>query len=153
MDIRRLDLRDRELAEELWALQHAAYRQEADLIGVPSLPPLQDTVQSLQNCGETFYGCFGDDGELVGAVSTEAEDGGMTVCRMMVHPARFRQGIGSRLMSYVLSETPSVREWTVTAEIRNLPAIRLYERHGFLPGGTFQPAPDITMVRLSRKTE
>jgi ribosomal protein S18 acetylase RimI-like enzyme len=150
-DIERLNMADRDTAEQVWALQHAAYREEAKRIGVSDLPPLQDTVAGLQACLETFYGIFTADGQLAGAVSTEQANGDQTViCRMMVHPDYFRQGMGSRLLQQVLSAEPPGSEWTVTAEIRNMPALRLYERHGFRRVRTFRPAPDITMVVLSR---
>lgn len=152
MVIQRLDLSDAETAEELWALQHAAYRHEANLIGVADLPPLQDTVKTLQSCGETFYGYYADDGTLAGAVSTEHEpEGNLVICRMMVHPDHFRQGIGQSLVGHVLSVAPSGTEVSVTAEVRNMPAIRLYERCGFQAAGTLDPAPGITMIRYLTK--
>jgi ribosomal protein S18 acetylase RimI-like enzyme len=151
-EIERLHLADRDTAEQLWALQHVAYREEAKRIGVSDLPPLKDTVASLQACGETFYGLYTDDGELAGAVSTEEETGGRTViCRMMVHPERFRQGIGSRLLKHVIAAVAPGSELAVTAEIRNEPAVRLYERYGFRRVQTFRPAPGITMVQFSRQ--
>lgn len=151
MTIQRLDLADAETAEELWAMQHAAYRQEAALIGVPDLPPLRDTVESLRTCGEVFYGYRGDDGVLAGAVSLEEEPGGrFAICRMMVDPERQRQGIGSRLLEHVLAELPVGREIEVTAEARNRPAIRLYERLGFEAEDTFHPDPRVSMIRFVR---
>ncbi|MBW5449389.1 GNAT family N-acetyltransferase [Cohnella sp. CFH 77786] len=152
MHIHPLDLTNPDIAEELWALQHAAYRREADLIGVPDLPPLKDTVLTLQHCGETFYGCWTEDGELAGAISIEDEPDGVTViCRMMVQPDYFRKGIGSALVAHVLAEVPGGSEVSVTAETRNEPAVRLYERQGFQPEEIFKPAPGITMVRYVRK--
>ncbi|KIL36815.1 hypothetical protein SD71_05235 [Cohnella kolymensis] len=149
MGIVTLNIKDRDTAEEVWSLQHPAYRAEAALIGVLDLPPLQDTVESLQVCGETFFGYRVPDGELAGAVSFEQE-GEMqyTLCRLMVHPAYFRQGIGSQLVNHLLSELPSGAICNVTAEIRNVPAIKLYERAGFIRTETFQPVFDITMVRM-----
>ena len=152
MEIQRLDIRLRESAEEVWALQHPAYRVEAALIGVPDLPPLRDTIQTLQRCGESFFGCRNEEGELVGAVSYEREGAErFTICRMMVRPDCMRRGIGARLMDNVLDAEPSVSTWTVTAEIRNLPALRLYERYGFEREEIFQPVSDITLVRLKRR--
>ncbi len=152
MEIQRFDIRLRESAEEVWALQHPAYRIEAALIGVADLPPLQDTIQTLQRCGESFLGCRNEEGELVGAVSYE-RDGPIrfTICRMMVRPDCMRQGIGAKLMDGVLAAEPPSSAWSVTAEIRNDPALRLYERYGFEREETFKPVPEITMVRLTRK--
>ncbi|XID95893.1 GNAT family N-acetyltransferase [Paenibacillaceae bacterium WGS1546] len=144
-----LDIRDADTAEEVWALQHPAYRAEAALIGVADLPPLQDTVRTLQACGETFLGLRNAEGELAGAVSYEQEEAGRyAICRMMVHPDCMRRGIGSRLLGRLLSGLPATAEWTVTAEIRNVPAIALYEKFGFVRRESFKPVPDIEMVRF-----
>ncbi|WP_186438531.1 GNAT family N-acetyltransferase [Cohnella terricola] len=151
MNIVRLDIRDRGTAEEIWALQHPAYRLEAALIGVSDLPPLRDTAESLQACGENFLGCLNDEDEIVGAVSYERErEEFCTICRLMVHPDYLRRGIGSMLLERLLSEEPQSLVWEVTAEIRNYPALALYERFGFERQDTLKPIPEIEMVRLVR---
>jgi GNAT superfamily N-acetyltransferase len=149
MGIISLDIRQLETAEEIWALQHPAYRVEAALIGVADLPPLRDTIESLQACGEAFWGYRDPDDNLAGAVSYEEEREGLyTICRLMVHPDYLRQGIGSLLVKHLLFQLPDAATCTVTAEIRNLPAIALYERCGFKRLETFQPEPNFTMLRL-----
>jgi GNAT superfamily N-acetyltransferase len=149
--IRLLDIRAYEYAETVWALQHAAYRHEALQIGSAALPPLLDTVQTLQGCGETFFGHFETDGELSGAVSVkQGTDKLVEICRLMVDPMRFRQGIGSKLLQYLFTEALPGHSWEVVTEIRNQPAINLYACHGFLPVGRWQQAPGLTMVRFVR---
>ncbi len=151
MDVVALDIRDNEIAEEIWALQHPAYRIEAELIGVADLPPLRDTVASIQACGETFLGCRDPNGELVGAISCEREKAGLyTICRVMVNPSNHRQGIGKMLMQRLLSDQSPEATWTVTAEVRNHPAIALYEWFGFVGQETFSPLPGIELLRLVR---
>ncbi|MFC5468598.1 GNAT family N-acetyltransferase [Cohnella suwonensis] len=146
------DIRDRETAEAVWALQHPAYRAEASLIGVSELPPLRDTVETLQSCGESFIGFGNEEGELIGAVSYENDGKTWTVCRLMVHPDHHRKGIGTRLMESLLS-IQEKKVWTVTAEVRNLPAISLYERFGFQGRDTIKPMPGIVLLRLVREPE
>jgi len=154
MNIVRLDIRDRGIAEEIWALQHPAYRLEAELIGVSDLPPLRDTVETLQGCGEMFLGCLNEEDELVGAVSYERErEGGCTICRLMVHPDHLRRGVGTMLLERLLSEEPPSLVWDVTAEVRNYPALALYERFGFERRETLKPIPGIEMVRLVRLSD
>lgn len=75
MRIQSLSLRDEDTLGQLWRLQHMAYRLEAKIIGFQDIPPLLDTMETLQNCGETFYGCVDDgDGELLGAVAVAEEE-------------------------------------------------------------------------------
>ncbi|BBI35249.1 GNAT family N-acetyltransferase [Cohnella abietis] len=147
-----LDIRQWEIAEEIWSLQHHAYRVEAALIGVADLPPLLDTVKDLQACKETFWGYRDKDGDLIGVVSYQQDKVGFySICRMMVHPNYFRQGIGSLLMAYILNQRNDVTPtWSVTAEIRNLPAIHMYKRFGFELAETFKPVQGIQMVSLVR---
>lgn len=143
-------MKDADAAEEVWALQHAAYRVEAAMIGVADLPPLQDTVESLRQSQETFCGIRGPKGDLLGVIAYEQEqEGRYVICRVMVNPEYFRQGVGSRLLSHLLDAFPCAH-WSVTAEARNLPALGLYEKAGFSRTGAFQPAPGITLVRLER---
>ncbi|WP_217595371.1 GNAT family N-acetyltransferase [Cohnella sp. GbtcB17] len=149
--IERLDLTSQEDVGDLWRLQHAAYRIEAELIGIPDLPPLHDTIATLQASEETFWGCRDDDGELIGAIAAErAKDGSGVISRMMVHPDHFRQGIAGALIAHMMQAWSEVSGWEVTAEARNLPAIALYERCGFVAVDTFHPREDITMITLKR---
>lgn len=151
MRIMPLDVSHVEVAEELWALQHPAYRAEAALIGVADLPPLQDTVESIQSCKESFLGYRSSEEELVGAVSYQMErEGHYRLCRLMVHPDFFRQGIGSQLIECLLIVLPKKSTVAVTAEIRNKPAIALYERFGFVRLDTYKPTAEITMLHLER---
>jgi len=152
MEIQAINIADRDVAEDVWALQHAAYRVEASLIGVADLPPLRDTVDSLRASEEQFYGMRSPQGELAGAVSFAlGEDGGYTVCRLMVHPDWFRQGVGLRLVNHLLALHPEAA-WTVAAADRNAPALALYGKAGFEPRETFEPSPGVTLVRLERRS-
>ena len=149
--IRPLDLSNIDVAEEIWAMQHAAYRHESALVGEAGLPPLRETVASLQRSPETFYGRYTEDGELAGAVSVSEAEGRMTIRRMMVDPAYFRQGIATSLLEHVTEVAYPGRDWTVDAEARNVPAIRLYERNGFERAGVWHPSPGLTMARMTKR--
>lgn len=56
--IRSLNVRDKEVAEIILKLQIPAYMVEAKLINFYDIPPLKDTVETLQKCGEKFFGYF-----------------------------------------------------------------------------------------------
>ncbi|OKO94812.1 Protein export cytoplasm protein SecA ATPase RNA helicase [Geobacillus proteiniphilus] len=53
-----LNIADYETAVKVLHLQPRAYTIEAKIIGSTALPPLHDTIASLQRCGERFFGYF-----------------------------------------------------------------------------------------------
>lgn len=57
---------------------------EADIIDSHDIPPLKDTVQSLQQCGETFFGYYINK-ELCGVISIHTDYDIIDIHRLMVH--------------------------------------------------------------------
>jgi GNAT superfamily N-acetyltransferase len=132
LEIRALDLGDRETVDAIVALQRASYRIEADLLGARTLPALTETPRQLRASGETFLGAY--EGErLVGAVSWKRAGPLLDLHRMVVHPDRFRRGIAGRLLDALDEHEPGVQRMIVATGAANPPARRLYERHGFTP--------------------
>ncbi|WP_438448485.1 GNAT family N-acetyltransferase [Gorillibacterium sp. sgz5001074] len=138
----------------LLALQMAAYVKEAEMIGLPDIPPLFESPDAVRSSGERFYG-FYDEGvagaeELVGAVSLlDRGPDRLEIRRLMVRPERFRQGVASALLRFVRElaggRTLSVR--TVTA---NTAALALYGRFGFRPVWEEPTVLGLTLVELPR---
>ena len=132
LEIRALDLGDRDTVDEIVALQRASYRVEADLLGARTLPALTETPRQLRASGEDFLGAL--EGErLVGAVSWKRSGPLLDIHRMVVHPDRFRRGIAGRLLAALDEHEPGVERTVVATGADNPPARRLYERHGFAP--------------------
>ncbi len=152
MHIQALALDDMETVSQLWRLQHVAYRLEAEIIGFQEIPPLMDTIETLQNCGETFYGCIDADGELLGAVAVaKEEEDTLTITRMMVHPDHFRQGIAATLMFHVFEQYPHVPRYIVSTGTLNQPAVNLYTKFGFNPVETVQIAPGVELTTFHKR--
>ncbi len=127
--IREIELFDVLAAAEILDLQRKSYRIEADLIGTDEIPPLKETFEQLQNCGETFLGYYLD-GRLAGAVSFKIDREVMDIHRMMVDPDFFRRGIARKLIAYL--EHQNFSEMIVSTGAANTPAIKLYEKLGFV---------------------
>lgn len=117
-------------ARELLAVQVAAYAIEAELLAYPQLPPLFETVDDLRASGERFI-LAKIAGEIVGATSVASSDTALEICRMVVKPSHMRRGIASRLIEAVELSREDRGSITVSTGEDNVPAIRLYERHGF----------------------
>lgn len=125
-----IDITQREIASDVLSIQTPAYQAEARLLKVPTLPPLQDTIESLQNCGETFYGYFINE-TLAGFISFKQEEHMIDIHRLAVNPAYFREGIGKSLLQFIENLHDSVSKIQVSTGTGNIPATTLYTRFGF----------------------
>ncbi|MCJ8014478.1 GNAT family N-acetyltransferase [Paenibacillus sp. KQZ6P-2] len=152
--ITKLSLKDDDMIDQIWWLQHIAYRLEAEKIGFYDIPPLLDTHETLKNCDEIFYGYLNENGELIGAVATQSETpGSLTLMRMMVHPDHFRKGIAGSLIRHVLEDHPDIPLFIVSTGAKNEPAVNLYLKYGFVPFDTFEVAPGVELTTFHRRAE
>ncbi|TYA10254.1 GNAT family N-acetyltransferase [Paenibacillus faecis] len=151
----RLSLQNPDTVEQLWSLQHAAYRLEAEAMGLRDVPPLPETFESIRNSDEDFYGVLSADGELLGAIVTAPADTAantLEITRLMIHPDHLRKGIGASLLKHVIDHHPEIRTFAVTAGTHNEPAVSLYRKFGFMPGESVKsiPGAGLTVFRFHR---
>ncbi|QNM98555.1 GNAT family N-acetyltransferase [Chitinimonas koreensis] len=143
-----LELADALAAAELLALQRLAYRQEAELIGYPRLPPLLESLPELMDCGETVIG-WREDGELLGALGYVTEGDALDVCRLVVAPAAQRRGIARQLVQAAI-DAAGGRPVGVSTAAANAPALALYRTLGFAVTREFATADGLALVSLAR---
>jgi ribosomal protein S18 acetylase RimI-like enzyme len=152
IEFARLDLGDRAIAMEVLDVQRRAYRIEADLIGSDAIPPLRETLEELQACGETFLAAI-DDGEIVGAVSWRLVDGTLDIHRLVVRPDHFRRGIARSLVRAALEAEPLARQAIVQTGAQNTPAKALYLREGFEHVDDVDVADGIRVSRFRKQLD
>lgn len=128
--IKSIDFNDARLVRELYELQRAAYLVEAKLIHFYDIPPLNETIDELTECDETFFGYF-EKNELAGALSFTIDEHELSVCRMIVHPNHFRKGIAQKLLHAVENRNKDISILKVATGKENLPARALYLKNGF----------------------
>jgi ribosomal protein S18 acetylase RimI-like enzyme len=150
VELTALDLSDNAVALDVLELQREAYRVEADLIGSDQIPPLRETLDELQRCGETFLGVL-DGGVLAGAVSWRFDGETIDLHRLVVSPRYFRKGVGSTLVRGALAAEPSARRAVVQTGAANEPAKRLYRGEGFAPAGELEPVPGLRVARFVKQ--
>jgi ribosomal protein S18 acetylase RimI-like enzyme len=148
--IREIDIAAGEWAEAVLRLQLRSYAVEARLIGFPGLPPLQDTVATLRQCGERFFGYMKQE-QLAGAISYERTKKTVHICRLMVDPVFFRQGIASALIEFVCRKERDAHEIIVMTGSANTPALRLYERHGFCEVERIRMPEGVSLTKLVKR--
>jgi ribosomal protein S18 acetylase RimI-like enzyme len=148
--IQSLDVRLPEVAEQVRAIHLAAYSQEAKLVGVMSLPPMERSASQIQSLSESFFGAFSN-GFLAGAISELEGDGSQVeICSLAVHPAFQRLGVGRALVEHSIVRAAG-RPMQVSTAAANIPAAFLYQslgfqvlRHSLVPGLRLQ------LVQLQR---
>lgn len=125
-----LDQRDPQMAEQIYQLQQVAYTIERDLIDYPDFPPLSVTAHDIQQEEETFLS-FWVDGQLAGVLSFTLSPDLLDIGRLIVHPTYFRRGVATQLLIAVERHAAAGVQLTVSTAEKNLPAVYLYQKHGY----------------------
>lgn len=148
--IRTLDVTDEQVADRILKLQIPSYMVEAKLINFYDIPPLKDTVETLQNCGEEFYGYFiGND--LCGAVSFKVESKALDIHRLIVHPNHFRKGIANQLLCFIEEQVRGVEKLIVSTGFKNKPAVEFYLKRGFKVEKVVQVNEHLSLIYFEKK--
>ncbi|WP_301107661.1 N-acetyltransferase [Sporosarcina sp.] len=69
---------------------------------------------------------------LGGVISFKVDHDLLDIHRLMVHPDYFRQGIAQILLDFVEAENTDCETLIVSTGSRNAPAVRFYEKNGFV---------------------
>ncbi|MFJ8234184.1 GNAT family N-acetyltransferase [Ureibacillus sp. NPDC094379] len=129
--IKKIDITNPKLAKEVLTIQIPSYKVEAEIIEFYELPPLKDTVETLQQCEETFFGYYLNE-ELCGVISIKTEKGLIDIHRLMVHPKHFRKGIAKVLLDFIESNIEGFETIIVSTGSKNTPAVNFYLKNGFI---------------------
>ena len=140
----------REDAAAILELQKLAYQSEARLYDDWSLPPLTQSLESLEQEFEHSVVLKAMDGrQLVGSVRARESDGVCHVGRLIVHPARQGTGIGTLLLREIERASAAARFQLFTGS-RSEGNIRLYQRLGYQRSHERQLSPAVTLVYLEK---
>lgn len=100
-----------------------------------SEPWTADSLQEMIGNPCTLYLAAEWQGELVGYCGTQMVLDEGDILRVAVDKSHRGQGIGSRLLTELWRCTSGIHQWNLDVRVGNERAIRLYEKHGFLPIG------------------
>jgi ribosomal protein S18 acetylase RimI-like enzyme len=129
-DIRRVDIQQIEIAQQIYPLQQAAYLLESRLIDYPNLPPLHESIETLRQSQELFLAYWAE-GQVAGVLSYIRHQDRLEICRLVISPHHFRQGIAGRLLQAVETVEPEIKRLTVSTALKNQPALALYQKYGY----------------------
>lgn len=156
LDFLPLDPSEAGQARRLHALLQAAYRQEAELLGLgEDFPPLRRSAHELQGSGECWIGAEAE-GELVGALGfyPDEDDEALTrIGALVVRPDWQRQGVATCLLHALLASVGAQARLTVQTAQANAPALAFYRQAGFKELRRWQerwPGGQLGLVKLLR---
>ena len=141
-------------AEAILSLQKRAYEQEARLYGDWTIPPLTQTLASLQDeirDGRVLKYVQSD--KLVGSVRAHSEGEKALIGRLIVEPQLQGQGIGSTLLAAIESQHPSASSFDLFTGSKSEGNIHLYKRHGYRIVDEEALSPSVTLVFMSKPNQ
>ncbi|MEK0158870.1 GNAT family N-acetyltransferase [Pseudoalteromonas piscicida] len=145
--IQKLNNRDASMAREIFNVFQRSYKIEAELIGASYFPPLSRTIEDI--CGATshFYGYF-ENQNLAAVIEIVLINKTLEIDSLTVDPNYFRKGIAGKLLHFALTEFDAAKVIVETATA-NAPAIKLYNKHGFVEYKRWLSAHGIEKLALA----
>ncbi len=123
---KRDDLRD------ILDLQYLAYQSEAEIYNDYNIPPLKQTLDEVEREFDKgiILKATDESGNIIGSVRAFCENGSVYIGKLIVHPKRQRQGIGTALLSAIEAHYPNQRYELFTGS-KSVKNIALYKRSGY----------------------
>ncbi len=125
----KINNKENKIAEEIRAIFQVSYTVEAKMLKAVDFPPLQRTVSQFLKSDSEFYAYYLTK-NISGVIEIENDEDLTHIQSLVVYPKYFRNGIGSKLVQFIL-DTYKAKIFTVETGIDNHPAIKLYKSFGF----------------------
>jgi ribosomal protein S18 acetylase RimI-like enzyme len=141
-------------AEELLALQKLAYRSEAEIYNDFSIPPLIQTLESLEEDFKNqlfLKAVLG--GRIIGSVMACSKERTCYIGRLIVHPDFQSRGIGTRLMNDIERIFNGCKRFELFTGDKSERNLRLYQKLGYRIFKTSKITDQTNIVSLEKKAE
>lgn len=148
MVIKEADISD---LREILELQYLAYQSEAKLFNDPDIPPLKQTLSDLEI--ELHKGiilkALDENNVIIGSVRAYCDNKTLYIGKLMVHPNRQQQGIGTKLLLDIEKRYPGYR-YELFTSTRSEKNIALYKRLGYSIFDEKQVTEELSFVYLEK---
>ena len=137
------------IAEEIRAIFQVSYTVEAKMLKAIDFPPLKRTVSQFLKSDSEFYAYYLIK-NIAGVIEIENNEDLTHIQSLVVYPKYFRNGIGSKLVQFILDHYKS-KIFTVETGIDNHPAIKLYKSFGFQEQDQWDTNHGVRKVRFEKR--
>ena len=144
----KINNKEKEIAEEIRAIFQASYTVEAKMLKAVDFPPLQRTVSQFLNSNSEFYAYYLIE-NIAGVIEIENDEDLTHIQSLVVYPKYFRNGIGRKLVQFIL-DTYKSKIFTVETGIDNHPAIKLYKSFDFQEQEQWDTNHGVRKVRFEK---
>ena len=141
-------------AEGILALQKLAYRSEAEIYNDFNIPPMVQTLESIEKDFENqvFLKAL-IDGRIMGSVRAYSKEGICYIGRLIVHPDFQNQGIGTNLMNKIEKIFGTCQRFELFTGDKSERNLYLYQKLGYKLFKTANITDQTTIVYLEKKVE
>jgi len=138
-------------AADLLALQKLAYLSEAELYNDFTISPLTQTLGEITaEFGRRTFLKAAEEGTIIGSVQGFQVGGTCQIGRLVVHPERQGEGIGTRLMAAIEAAFADVERFELFTGHKSVANIRLYERLGYWVFRAEAVTPALSLVFMEK---
>jgi len=144
----KINNKENKIAEEIRAIFQVSYAVEAEMLKAVDFPPLKRTVAQFLNSNSEFYAYYLIE-NIAGVIEIENHKNLTHIQSLVVYPKYFRNGIGSKLVQFIL-DTYKAKIFIVETGIDNHPAIKLYKSFGFQEQEQWDTNHGVRKVRFEK---
>ena len=138
-------------AEEVLAVQRAAFAVEAQLYGDVHLPPMLESVEQLLADLSHGFGLVAMAGDrVVGSVRARLAGRTVHIARLAVAPDQQGRGLGALLLAMAEQVAPAQEAWLFTGHL-SAANLRLYARAGYVEQRRAEVDDRVTLVYLRKQ--
>lgn len=150
MNIRKAEKED---LQRILDLQYLAYQSEAKLFHDPDIPPLKQTLAEVESEYQkgVVLKAVDENNTIIGSVRAYYENDTVYIGKLMVHPHKQGQGIGTQLLAAIENEYPQKRYELFTSS-KSKKNIELYEKSGYKIFREKQITDELKFVYLEKST-
>ncbi len=142
---------EKEDLQKILDLQYLAYQSEARLFDNQDIPPLKQTLADVENEYQKglILKALDEDKTIVGSVRAFCDNGTVYIGKLMVHPSKQGQGIGTQLLLAMEKQYPKQR-YELFTSTRSEKNIALYRKLGYKIFNEEQVTEELKFVYMEK---